>query len=218
MKSPFVFSSHEEEAEQSLRLAYFRGRLDLIGWKPDPTNPAQAQAVKAAADPKDPEAGRPWDAATARRHAEEYLNRDRAEQAAHRNELGVGLAFTRGSGGQVSVRYARVLAQTERARGRLLVEGQLLGRPTGDPSEIGGSLGFAAEYQDPYFFVRGGVRLVGTAAPAGGSDRIDVSPVVGLGVRAWQGIRIGAEAYVLLPVKGEGVEVGGGLTVGVEFK
>ena len=104
------------------------------------------------------------------------------------------------------------------ARGQLLLEGQLLGAPIGDPKALGASVGIAAEYQEPYFYAAGGVRLVGTVVQGAAADRLDVSPFVGLGIRAWQPIRVGAEGFVLLPLVGGGKQFGGGLTLGVEFK
>jgi hypothetical protein len=194
-------------------MAYFRGRLDLIGWRP--SGPEEERAVKAA----EPSA-KPWDPATARRYAEIYRTQAKAVQAASRNVLGMGLFFAKGSDDQtVAVRYARVITQTEPyAKHRLLLEGQLMGSPVTNPrNALGASLGIAAEYQEPYFYAGGGVRFVGTAAQAGGTDRLDASPFVGAGVRAWQTIRVGAEGFVLLPVTGQEVVYGAGVTLGVEF-
>jgi hypothetical protein len=116
------------------------------------------------------------------------------------------------------VRYARVLTRTEPyARVQLLAEGQLSGSPTGGGAALGASLGIAAEFQEPWFFLSGGLRFTGTAAPSGSQDRLDVSPFVGGGVRLWQVVRVGGEGVVLLPVAGEGARYGGGLTVGIEF-
>ena len=214
MKGPFLLATVGGEAlEESMRMAYFRGRLDLIGWRP--SGPEEERAVKAA----EPSA-KPWDPATARRYAEIYRTQAKAVQAASRNVLGMGLFFAKGSDDQtVAVRYARVIAQTEPyAKHRLLLEGQLLGSPVTNPrNALGASLGIAAEYQEPYFYAGGGVRFVGTAAQAGGADRLDASPFVGAGVRAWQTIRVGAEGFVLLPVTGQEVVYGAGVTLGVEF-
>ena len=131
----------------------------------------------------------------------------------------MGLYFTEGSDDKtIAVRYARVIARTEPyARGQLMLEGQLLGSPVQNPRTLGASLGIAAEYQEPYFYAGGGVRFVGTAAPAGRTNRIDVSPFAGVGIRAWQTIRVGAEGFVLLPVTGQDIQIGAGITLGVEF-
>jgi hypothetical protein len=84
---------------------------------------------------------------------------------------------------------------------------------------LGASLGIGAEYQEPYFYAQGGVRFVGTAAPAGGTNRLDVSPFVGLGIRAWQILRVGVEGYAAVPVlEGQDRLYGGVVTVGVEIK
>jgi hypothetical protein len=213
MKGPFRFMG-DEDAEESLRLAYFSGRLDLIGWRA--SGPDEERAVQAAGGSKQ------WDAATARRYAEIYQVRARALQAASRNVLGVGFYLGRGSNDKttqtIAARYARVFARTEPyARGQLLLEGQLLGSPIGDLRTLGASVGAAAEYQEPYFYLTGGVRLVGTTALGGGTDRLDLSPFVSLGVRAWQIIRVGAEGYVVIPASGQGSQFGGGISLGVEL-
>lgn len=49
------------------------------------------------------------------------------------------------------------------------------------------------------------------------SDRVDVSPFVGLGVRAWQRVRVGAEGIVLFPVAGQSIVSGIGGHVAVEL-
>jgi hypothetical protein len=214
MEGPFRFATvGGAAAEESMRLAYFRGRLDLIGWRP--SGPGEEQAVKKA-----DESTKQWDPAIARRYAAIYRTQAQAKQGASRNVLGVGLSFTKGSDDKtIAVRYARVLALTEPyAKGQLLLEGQLLGSPVENPGRLGASLGIAAEYQEPYFYAGGGVRFVGTTALAGGTDLLDVSPFVGVGIRAWQTIRVGAEGFVLLPLTGQERQFGGGITLGVEFK
>jgi hypothetical protein len=219
LEGPFLGG---KEAEESIRLAYFRGRLDLIGWQA--SGPEEERAVKAAArgaaGSGTPEEPKQWDAATARRWAEIYEARALARQAPSRNVLGVGLYFTRGSdAATIAVRYARVLDRTEPyAKGQLLLEGRLLGSPARTLDTLGASLGVAGEYQHPYFYLGGGARFEGTAVPAAGTTRLDVSLFGGGGVRLWQTIRVGAEAFVVIPVKGgEGVPVGGAINVGVEF-
>jgi hypothetical protein len=213
LKGPFLFETDDGAAEESMRLAYFRGRLDLIGWKP--SGPEEEQAVQQA-----DASTKPWDAATARRYEAIYRTQAQAKQGASRNVLGVGLYVTKGSDDEtIAVRYARVLARTEPyAKGQLLLEGQLLGSPIENPGRLGASLGIAVEYQEPYFYAGGGVRFVGTTALAAGTDRVDVSPFVGIGIRAWQTIRVGAEGFVLLPLTGQEAQFGGGITVGIELR
>jgi hypothetical protein len=213
MGGPFLFPVGSGAAEESLRLAYFAGRLDLIGWRPSGTAERE-DVIRAGGAPE-------WSPDVARAHAETYRNQAVQAQAARTNVLGIGLFFGHRSKDDptITVRYARILARTEPyARGQVMVEGQLLGAPFSDPKAFGASIGLAGEYQEPYFYAGGGVRFVGTAVGGGASDRIDLSPFAGAGIRAWQPIRIGAEGFVLLPLTGGRTEYGGGLTVGVEFK
>lgn len=216
MTGPFTTAIDAPSAEESLRLAYFKGRLDLIGWVPS----ERVEREKVAKALPEGTAPPVWDAKTAAVHEKFYETRAVGVQAASRNVLGVGLYFAKQTGDEptITVRYARVLARTEPyAKLQLLAEGQLLGAPVSDPKSIGASLGVAGEYQEPYFFLTGGARFVGTAAQ-GGSNRLDISPFVGGGIRAWQTVRVGAEGFVLLPVAGEGIRWGGGFTLGVEFR
>ncbi len=213
MKGPFLFDyGTAGSAEESLRLAYFSGRLDLIGWQP--TSEKEKKAVEAAG-------GAPqWDPKKAKEYAKTYKKNALEKQDSHSNILGVGIYFTPQSvtDPTFTVRYARVLAQTKPySRGRLLLEGQFIGTPLKNPRQIGGSLGIAAEYQEPYFYATGGVRFIGGATPQGDNARVDFSPFVGVGVRAWQRLRVGAEGFVLFPIVGKGIRPGGGVTVGVEF-
>ncbi len=213
MTGPFVFASiGGASADESMRLAYFRGRLELIGWRP--SGPEEEKAVEEAGG------SAKWDPGTARQHAPIYQAQAQAKQGASRNVLGVGFYFTKGSDDKtIAVRYARVIARTEPyAKGQLLLEGKLLGSPVQNPARLGASLGIAAEYQEPYFYAGGGVRFVGTAAPAGGAAHLDVSPFAGFGIRAWQTVRVGAEGFVLLPLTGQDIQIGGGITLGIEFK
>jgi hypothetical protein len=213
MAGPFLFANAGGgSVEESMRLAYFRGRLDLIGWVP---SGPEEEAVKEA-----DESVQQWDAATARRYAAIYRKQAQEKQAPSSNVLGLGLFFTKGPNDKtIAVRYVRVLAQTEPfATRRLLLEGQFLGAPFDNPATLGASLGIAAEYQEPYFFAQAGLRFVGTMTPGGGSAWLDVSPVAGVGVRAWQMIRVGAEGFVLLPLTGQETQFGGGITLGIEFK
>jgi Domain of unknown function (DUF4157) len=212
MSGPFVAPRvFGDAAEESMRLAYFKGRLELIGWQP--SGRAEQLAATAAGGSAE------WSPQVARTYEAAYRAQARAAQAASRNVLGVGLLFSSsGADPRVSVRYARVLARTEPyARGQLLAEGELLGSPTSGGTALGASLGIAAEYQEPWFYLGGGLRFTGTAAPSGGKNRLDVTPFVGGGVRLWQVVRVGGEGFLLLPAAGEGVRYGGGLRVGIEF-
>ena len=211
LKGPFA-SQGGEAAEESLRLAYFAGRLDLIGWRP---TTAERETVKAAGGAPE------WSPDVAKAWAEIYVKQRVQAQAASRNVLGVGLFFGLGSKGDptITVRYARVLARTEPyARGQAIIEGQLLSAPFSDPKAFGASIGFAGEYQEPYFYAGGGARFVGTAVEGGASNRLDFSPFAGAGIRAWHSVRVGAEGFVLFPLTSGRIEYGGGLTVGIEFK
>lgn len=197
-------------AEESLRLAYFSGRLDLIGWQP--TSDGEREAVaKAGGAPE-------WDPGKASAYVEQYQTAAIEKQNPHNNILGVGIYFEKNSGSAstFNVRYARVVAQTQPySRGRLLVEGQLVGSPIANT--LGGSLGVAGEFQEPYFYGSAGVRFTGEATLGGDSSKIDFSPFVGVGIRAWQKIRVGAEGFALVPLTGGGVQLGVGGTVGLEF-
>ncbi|MGI9040706.1 MAG: eCIS core domain-containing protein [Gemmatimonadales bacterium] len=213
MSGPFRLPSiGTTAAEESLRLAYFRGRLDLIGWLPS----SRAEELIVAAKGGSAR----WDAATAGKYAAADKAEAQAIQAASRNVLGVGVFFGRQSTGSptITARYTRVLARTEPyARGQLLLEAQFLGSPVGDPKALGASLGLGVEYQEPYFYAVGGARFVGTAVQGSATNRLDFSPFAGLGIRAWQTIRVGAEGFVLLPLIGQDVSWGAGATLGVEF-
>jgi hypothetical protein len=213
MGGPFLVAIGGAATEESLRLAYFRGRLDLIGWEPSGPK-EEADVVKAGGAPK-------WSADTARTYAKRYSAEAAAAQHPHRNVLGMGLFFRpqQGADPTIAVRYARVLTRTEPyAQWQLLAEGQLLGSPVSDPRTFAASIGLAAEYQEPYFYAAAGGRFVGTAVQGATGNRLDLSPFVGVGIRAWQPIRVGAEGYVLWPLTGGEREYGVGLTVGLEFK
>ena len=214
MNGPFISSATGGSAEESMRQAYFGGRLDLIGWKP--TGPKEQEAVEKAGG------SAPWDPSVARTHAAAYQAQAQAQQGASRNVLQVGLFFTQKSSDTIAVRYARVIARTEPyAKGQLFLEGQVLGSPSLNPDVLGASLGIGAEYQEPYFYAGGGVRFVGTTLPGTGTNRLDVSPFVGIGVRPWQTIRVGAEGFLLVPLPGQdkalGKALGAGITLGVEL-
>ena len=217
MRGPFHFVG-DQSAEESLRQAYFGGHLEYIGWVP--SSPEEQKAVAKARGPAE-EAREPaqWDASTARARAATYRAQAQAQQGASRNVLQVGLFFAQKSSDTIAVRYARVIARTEPfAKGQLYLEGQVLGSPSLNPGVLGASLGIGAEYQEPYFYAGGGVRFIGTTLPGTGTNRLDVSPFVGFGVRPWQTIRVGAEGFALVPLTGQDRELGAGITLGVEFK
>lgn len=210
---PFLFDyGTGGSAEESLRLAYFSGRLELIGWQP--TSKQEEKAVEDAGGSKK------WDPDKAKEYAEIYKNNAQEKQDPHNNILGVGVYFKPQSASDptFTVRYARVLAQTQPySKGRLLLEGQLIGAPIQNPREIGGSLGIAGEYQEPFFYATGGARFIGAATLQGDQGRVDFSPFAGVGIRAWQRIRVGGEAFVLLPIVGQGIIPGGAVTIGIEL-
>lgn len=210
---PFLFDYDTGgSAEESLRLAYFSGRLDLIGWQP--TSDGERDAVAAAGGAPE------WDPEKAKESAAAYEAAAVEEQDAHDNILGMGVYFNPTSAGDptFTVSYARVLADTgPYSRGRLLLEGQIMGSPVQDPKVLGGSIGLIGEYQEPFFYANGGARFIGGATTMGDDVRVDFSPFVGLGVRAWQTVRVGAEGFVLVPLVGEGVQPGVAGKVTVEF-
>jgi hypothetical protein len=210
VSGPFLFSGRHR-GEESMRLAYFRGRLDMIGWVP--SGPEEERAVRDAG-------GSPaWDVGSARTRSAQELAADAAAQSAHANLVGIGLVFRQGAGAQpvITVSYARVVANFDPlARGRLTAEGQVIAS-AGRPTLLGGSLGLAVEYQEPWFYARAGARLTGSGVPGLQATRVDVSPFLGTGVRLWNVVRLGGEGFVLLPIHGSGVDWGIGATVGVEF-
>ncbi len=211
VSGPFLFSGRGR-GEESMRLAYFQGRLDLIGWVP--TSPKEAEAVRDAGGSE------AWDPGMARARAAQERAQDVAAQSAHGNVLGTGLFFQQSPGVQpvIAVRYARVLATFDPlARGRLVAEGQLIASSTGSPVLLGGSLGLAVEYQEPWFYATAGARLAGSGVLGLEENRIDVSPFLGTGVRLWNVVRVGGEGFVLVPAYGSGINWGAGATVGVEF-
>ena len=208
----FLIGGFETGAsEESLRLAYFSGRLDLIGWQP--SSKREADAVTAAGGAAE------WNSEISSKEAAARQQRARAAQSPHDNLLGIGLLFQKQGDLTLGVRYARVLARTDAlARGQVYAEGQVVGAPVSDPRRLGGSFGLGIEYQEPWFYGAAGVRLVGSGAVGGGSDaRVDVAPFLGFGVRAWQGVRVGAEATVLLPLTNDRPTLSGGGTLAIEF-
>ncbi|HEX7837441.1 MAG TPA: hypothetical protein VF469_08260, partial [Kofleriaceae bacterium] len=212
MRGPFRTYS-VDSPEESLRLAYFKGRLDLIGWAP--STDAQRDAVEAAGGPGFKLEF--WDPERAAAEEGERDKRARAVQKPHTNLLGVGVYFQKEGGVGFSLRYARVLYQSPLARFQVPLEGELVGSPT----RLGGSLGVGLEFQEPWLYATGGLRVVGTGALSGPVDgRVDLSPFAGIGMRLFQRVRVGAEGFVMFPVAGDKrpIDYGGGLRVGVELK
>ena len=196
-----------DSAEESLRLAFFRGRVDLIAW--GPLTDAQRKQVSAAE-------GRTWAPDRADTAEKDRLRRARRIQQPHTNIVGPALLFQRHGGGEVELRYARVVKNSEFARRRLFLEGQL----GGSPIRLGGSLGLGVEFQEPWLYAAGGLRVVGSGALSGLLEgRVDLSPFLSSGVRLWHKIRVGGEAFALIPVAGtsRAKSYGGGITLGREF-
>jgi hypothetical protein len=211
MKSPYL-TFDVDSPEDSLRMAYFSGRLDLIGWRPQ--TDGEKKAVEAAGGAV------AWKEASANTELKARNARAVAKQSPHDNNLGVGLYFQKGGDSMFAVRYARVIERSAPfARRQTYLEGQVLGSPTTDPRRLGGSFGIGIELQEPWFYLTGGVRLTGTGALSGAPlPRVDISPFVGVGTRLWQHIRVGADGFVLLPVtKDQKVVPAAGVTVGFEL-
>lgn len=210
---PFA-SSYPGEAsrEESLRQAYFQGKLEFIGWQPIGDREEKVARAGIA----------PWNPKIAYSKAAKYKGKAQEAQAAKPNILGVGLFFPTHAlkDPTISVRYARVLYESSPySRWRLSAEAQLMGSPFNDLKMLGGSLGFAGEYQEPYFYLSGGARFSGTAADSSHANRLDISPFVGAGARLWQLMRVGAEGFILFPLLGSSdPHFGVGLTLGVEFE
>lgn len=215
MGGPFQFVS-DETGEESLRQAYFMGKLEYIGWvaSNDKERKAVAAAHKEAGEPESPGE---WNAATAAEYTKKYREQALERQAPSRNVLYTGLFLQKHSTDTVAVRYARVIARTELARGQLYLEGQVISEPSRNPSLYGGSIGVGGEYQEPHFYAGGGVRFTGTSLPGTGTNRLDISPFVGAGWRAFQVVRIGVEAYAVVPTDDRQKALGIGFTVGVEL-
>lgn len=216
MSGPFQFVG-DETGEESLRQAYFMGKLDYIGWvaSNDKERKAVAAAHKEAGEPESPGE---WDAATANEYAKKYRKQALERQAPSRNVLYAGLFMQKHSTDTIAVRYARVIARTELARGQLYLEGQVISEPSRNPSLYGGSIGVGGEYQEPHFYAGGGVRFVGTNLPGTGTNRLDVTPFVGAGWRAFQVVRVGVEGFAVIPTDDKRDKaLGIGVTVGVEL-
>lgn len=216
MRGPFQFVQ-DEAGEESLRQAYFRGKLEYIGWVA--SNDKERKAVAAAhKEAGEPELPGEWNATTAGEHVKKYREQALERQAPSRNVLYAGLFLQQQSTSTVAVRYARLIARTEFARGQLYLEGQVISEPSRNPSLFGGSIGIGGEYQEPHFYAGGGVRFVGTNLPGTGTNRLDVSPFVGAGWRAFQTVRVGLEGFAVIPTDDKRDKaLGFGLTVGVEL-
>ncbi|HEX4454829.1 MAG TPA: DUF4157 domain-containing protein [Kofleriaceae bacterium] len=198
-----------DSPEESLRRAYFQGRLDLLGWRPTEDEKAQPDAAAAPA----------WDATTAARELQSRNQRARAAQSAHDTLLGVGLYYSSSSSPLAALRYARVIARSAPvAEAQLYLEGQLLGTVTGDPHRLGASAGIGVEQQEPGHYLGAGVRVQATGATGGAFDfRADLAAFAKVGIREWHYVRIGAEAVVLVPVDGRS-DFGVGAAVTVELE
>ena len=199
-----------DSPEESLRLAYFKGRLDLIGWRPN--TKLEDLLVKRAA-PQQP----PWDEATAKVMETPRVSYGRAQLQPHGNVLGTGFYLHKQGDGTFSMRYARVFHDLDPySRGRLLVQGQLEGSPT----ELGGDLGLGIEYQRPWMYLSGSVLGRGSVARSGPPDlRLGAGAEVELGVRMWHRVRVGADGMVMFQPSGsKSFDIGAGLRVSVELK
>lgn len=216
MGGPFQFIENEA-GEESLRQAYFMGKLEYIGWvaNSDKERKAVAAAHKEAGEPESPGE---WNATTAGEYEKKYRKEAFEHQAPSRNVLSVGLFLTKDAPNLIAVRYARVVARTELARGQLYLEGQAITEPSKNPSLFGGSVGIGGEYQEPKFYAGGGVRFSRIDLPGTGTNRLDVTPFVGIGGRPWQIFRVGLEGYLAVPTDNDKNKVWGiGATIGVEL-
>ena len=200
-----------DSPEESLRLAYFKGRLDLIGFR---GTEVEETAVKAAG-------GVVWDAATAAQELKERNARMLAAQSPHANQLGVGVYFPLGGGSMLGMRYARVLhtRNPPYASSQLYLEGQVLGTLTSDPRRVGASVGLGFERQEPHYYVGAGGRAVATGALGGELDpQVAAEPFFAVGLRAMHYVRVGVEGFALIPVPAvKSTTVGATVTLGVEW-
>jgi hypothetical protein len=169
--APRVFGG---AAEESMRLAFFKGRLELIGWRPSP----QAERLAAAKRVARPSGAKRWREPTRRRT--EHKRRPRKRLA--------GMSSASGSSSpdnRVPIRRSPCAAPgCWHAPNHMPVGSCWQKANCWDPrpQEVppsGGSLGIAAEYQEPWFYLGGGLRFAGWAAPSGGLNRLDVTPFVG---------------------------------------
>jgi len=198
---------HSDEAEESLRQAYFKGRLDLIGWR---GTEAEEKAVEGLG-------GRVWDPAVAAKELEARNARALAAQSPHSNLIGLGLFVPLSGGSMLSMRYARVFhAKPPFATSQLYLEGQVVGTITGDPRRVGGSIGLGYESQKPGHYFDVGARVLGTAAISGPVDpSIALQPFAGVGLR-FMHVRAGVEGFVLVPSTGKDVTAGATVMISVE--
>lgn len=201
--------AHVDSPEESLRRAYFQGRLDLIGWH-------KTEAEKAQTDvPSDtPE----WDPAKAQTELDARNARALAAQDPHRNLIGVGLFYTTSKELLAGPRYVRVFYRDQLvAHTQLYLEGQVVGTVKGDP-RLGASLGLGIDFQNPSTYSGIAVRAQGTGALHGAFDpRVDLELAGKIGLRHWHTVRVGAEGIVFVPVHGGGGPgVGAAVTVELE--
>jgi hypothetical protein len=202
-------SAKLDSPEESLRRAYFQGRLDLLGWH-------RTEAEKTQTDI--PSATPEWDPAKADSELAARNARALAAQSPHRNLIGVGLFYKTSGELLLGPRYARVLYRDEpAAHTQLYVEGQVVGTVTGE-RRLGASVGLGLDVQNPGSYRGVAVRAQGTGALQGPFDpRIDLELVGKLGLRHWHTIRVGAEGIVFVPVHGGGGP-GAGAAVTIEFE
>ncbi|HEY6032918.1 MAG TPA: DUF4157 domain-containing protein [Kofleriaceae bacterium] len=200
-----------DSPEESLRLAYFKGRLDLIGFR------GTEDEEKAVTDA----GGAVWDAATAAKELKDRNARMLAAQSPHSNQLGVGVYFPISGGSMLGMRYARVLhtRNPPYASSQLYLEGQVLGTLTADPRRVGAAIGLGFERQEPSYYVGGGARAVATGSLSGAIDpQVAAEPFFAAGFRAMKYVRVGAEAFALVPVPSvKDTTVGATVTLGVEW-
>jgi hypothetical protein len=199
-----------DSPEESLRQAYFKGRLDLIGFR---GTESEEKSVKDAG-------GAVWDPALAATELKERNARMLAAQSPHSNVLGVGV-YVSTSGSMLGMRYARVLHTRNPpfASSQLYLEGQVMGTITADPRRVGASVGLGFERQEPSYYVGVGGRALATGALSGHLDpEVAVQPFFAAGFRAMHYVRVGAEAFALVPVPAvKNTSVGATVTLGVEW-
>jgi hypothetical protein len=200
-----------DSPEESLRQAYFKGRLDLIGFR---GTESEEKMVTAAG-------GQVWDLAVAAKELAERNARMLAAQAPHSNVAGVGVYFPTSGGSMLGIRYARVLYTRNPpfASSQLYLEGQVLATITGTPRRAGASVGLGFERQEPSYYYGVGGRALATSALSGQLDpTVAVQPFIAAGFRAMHYVRVGAEGFALIPVLSvKDTAVGATVTLGVEW-
>jgi hypothetical protein len=198
-----------DSPEESLRRAYFKGEIELIGWRP---NTKFEDLVVKKANP----AQKPWDTATGKAMNAPRVAHGRAQLEPHDNLLGAGYYFHAKGDGTFSMRYARVFhAVDPYSRTRLLAVGQLEGSPT----RFGGDLGLGIEHQNTWGYLGAALEGTASAAHSGAPDlRLGAEVSAELGLRLWHRVRLGVDGFVLFQMTNpKGVDGGAGLKVGVEF-